>query len=207
MLYNAIDLPHIRSLRQGDQESLRQRIGYCDGDFIITYTGRLVREKGVEKLMEAFRRLLPEFPEMKLCIAGDGPLYEDLVKACGPRVCLLGKLPFSEVVQLLSMTRIYCLPTNYPEGLPTSVLEAIACGAYVITTASGGAKEVIADGSLGTILKENSPEEIARTIALLAREEAAMAAAAEKAYGRLCSRFTWEHTAASLLDAFQIPHQ
>ena len=54
---------------------------------------------------------------------------------------------------LLGQAEIYCLPTEYPEGSPTSVLEAAAAGCYVITTNRGGSGELILDKSYGTILE------------------------------------------------------
>ena len=72
------------------------------------------------------------------------------------RIKPLGRLDFKDIVSLLGQAEIYCLPTEYPEGFPTSVLEAAAAGCYVITTNRGGSGELILDKSYGTILGNGS---------------------------------------------------
>lgn len=203
VLYNAVDVQKIGLLCKEKDTELEERIGYDPSHILITYTGRLVREKGILKLVAAVKKARQYCPQVKLCIAGDGDLYQEVKKQQGESVIVLGTLSFEKVIHLLHLTDIFCLPTDYPEGLPTSVLEAIAAKAYVITTEAGGSKEVITDGSYGTVLKENTADRIAKEILTCVKEPVQRRRCVEQAYERVCRAFTWEKTAWELEKIFQ----
>ena len=103
------------------------------------------------------------------------------------------------MVALLKETDIFCLPTDYPEGFPTSVLEAAACGCYVITTTKGGSRELILDDSYGAILQNNTAEEIAAAIKRAVLDESYREGAAQKALARLDEAFTWDKTSNEVI--------
>lgn len=198
ILYNAIDLNDIFRKRQKIVESYRETLLLKDKT-IITYAGRLVREKGVLKLIEAVVRLQQMNPNLALIVAGDGDLYEHISQRKLPQVYILGMLDFAHIISLLEVTDIFCLPTDYPEGFPTSVLEAAACECYIITTANGGSKELIIDESFGMILSENTVEKIMEAIEYAAVNEEYREKAIEKTYSKLCQQFTWKSTADEVI--------
>lgn len=197
-LYNAVDIDGIHEKLASPVTSYRKELG-LDDDTIITYTGRLVKEKGIQKLTEAISLLRSENIRVKLLVAGNGDLYESVKAQADPDVILLGLLNFDQVVALLKETDIFCLPTDYPEGFPTSVLEAAACGCYVITTTRGGSRELILDESYGTILEENTAETIAAAIKKAVLDPAYRQNASQKAHERLCNTFTWEQTSENVI--------
>ena len=80
-------------------------------------------------------------------------------------------MPFDNIVALLKETDIFCLPTVFPEGLPTSVLEAIACKCFVITTDRGGSKEVIINRDYGIIMNSNESEEVYKNLVEVLNDE------------------------------------
>lgn len=203
VLYNSIDYEQIQKLYEVEDDTVRNAVDYHDGDVIITYTGRLIPEKGIKKLIAAVEQLSRKDRCVKLCIAGGGELYEEIAGLSGRNVRCLGRLEFEQVIQLLKITDIYCLPTDYPEGLPTSVLEAIACRTYVITTRAGGSKEVITDSSFGTILEHNSVEEIAGALCDVMEHPDRRRQAVELAHKRVCKMFTWKVTARKLMELFE----
>lgn len=202
VLYNAIDLENIKKISEDGNDEIRKLINYSETDQIIAYTGRLIKEKGILKLVDAIKKIHDECPNVKLCVAGDGELFEQLKEANYDYVILLGKLPFEKVVQLLNLTMIYCLPTDYPEGLPTSVLEAIACNNYVVTTSSGGAKEVIINGKYGVILEENNVDNIYEAIITAIQNPELREKTVKNAYERLVNNFTWRNTVDELINIF-----
>ena len=197
-LYNAVDLAEIESLQSHPVEDYRKEYALED-TFVVTYTGRLIREKGILKLISAVELLRSEGRNITLIVAGDGGEYEELKKQDLSGVCLLGKIDFPHVVSLLSATDVFCLPSDYSEGFPTSVLEAAACGCYVVTTSLGGAKELILDEGYGKILVDNSPETIAEAIRRGMDDPRYRENAAKKARQYLSSHFTWESTARNVL--------
>lgn len=203
VLYNAVDALKISELSQIENRELQNIIEYNEKDIIITFTGRLIREKGILKLLAAFKEIKKKYPNTKLCIAGDGDLYDKISHELYDGIYLLGKLPFDKVIALLKLTTIFCLPTDYPEGLPTSVLEAICCKNYIITTKSGGAKEVITDSSYGIIMDTNDITEIQTNITDALENEQMRKNAVEKAYNKVIHEFTWSNTAKKLTEIFE----
>lgn len=197
-LYNAVDIDDIRSKLQNPAVSYRKELALGDS-LILTYTGRLVPDKGILKLVDALEILRRQQIPVKLLVAGNGELLETLKAKQDPDIHLLGLLDFSQVISLLKETDIFCLPTDYPEGFPTSVLEAAACGCYIITTTKGGSRELILDDSYGTILTENTAETIAAAVARAASDPAYRTSAARKANERLNSTFTWEQTSEEVI--------
>lgn len=202
VLYNAIDTKQILNLSYIKNRELENTIDYNEKDVIITFTGRLIKEKGILKLIVAFREIKKQFPNTKLCIAGDGYLYDMISHKLYDGIYLLGNLPFNKIIALLNLSTIFCLPTDYPEGLPTSVLEAICCRNYIITTSSGGSKEVITDSSFGTIMYQNDIDEIRRMLINALENDQMRKISVEKAYNRVVHEFTWSNTAKKLMEIF-----
>jgi glycosyltransferase involved in cell wall biosynthesis len=94
------------------------------------------------------------------------------------------------------------LPTEYPEGLPTSVLEAAACGCYCITTVFGGSKELIMDDKFGAILPNNDPSTIESALNKAIHDKPHRIGAAQKTFERLSRYFTWDRTAENVINLF-----
>ncbi len=202
VLYNAIDEKEIYKLFQKDNIKIKNEIEYNENNIIITFTGRLIQEKGVLKLVKAFRKVQEKYKNAKLCIAGDGDLYDQITSEAQESVYLLGKLSFEDVVSLLKLSTIFCLPTDYPEGLPTSILEAIVCENFIITTKAGGAKEVITNESFGIILERNDVKEIQEKIIYAIENKEMRKLAVEKSCKRVISEFTWSSTVEKLIEIF-----
>ena len=197
VLYNAIDCQTIDALLENPIEDFRKKYHISSESLLVTYTGRLVKEKGILSLMKAFDKVAAE-KDMALMIAGDGPEMEAVEDLANERMIPLGRLSFEEVIALLAQTDIYCLPTGYPEGFPTSVLEAAACGCYVITTDKGGSRELIPNESYGTLLSDNEENNLAKALIYAAEHEDERKLAAQKAQKRARKYFNWERTAAKV---------
>lgn len=141
---------------------------YQDRKDIIGYIGRLEEAKGVKNVLKAFKIISNNNPNINLFIGGDGPLYNDIqyyIKKNGlfGKVFLKGWIPHNEVADYLNRLKIFILPST-SEGLPTVILEAMACGTIVVSTPVGGVPDLIKDNDTGFILEDNSPELISLTI-------------------------------------------
>ena len=203
VLYNAIDIDEINGIIARPAANYRDDFGLCRDDVSIVYAGRLVPEKGVLNLIEAFRRCLGRSDGIYLFVAGDGDLYIKVRQFASKNIIILGKIDFPKVISLLSQSDIFCLPTEYPEGFPTSILEAAACGCYCITTSFGGSKEFINDDTLGTVMSDGSPESVEIALSAALYDESARKASAGRAYERLREFFTWDRTADALIEIFE----
>lgn len=191
-LYNAIDLNEIQALPSC--ESIRRKYSIPEDGILITFTGRLLKEKGLLPLTEAFKNLQKLYPEIYLFIAGDGELQETLQPFADSHYLMPGRLSSSEIIALLRESDIFCLP-SVSEGFSTSILEAAACHTYVVVTKSACPFELIKDDSYGTILEDDSCRCIEDGLSYAITHPVERKAGAEKTYRRLSSAFTWKETA------------
>lgn len=197
-LYNAVDPDELTKAAQSPVCDYRAELGIPEGSVVFAYAGRLVEEKGAAQLAQAFRKA--DINGSFLLYAGDGQLREAIdaeAKADG-RIKTLGKLDFPHVAALLKAADIFCLPTVYPEGLPTSLLEAAAVGDFIISTTYGGGRELVPDGTYGILLDGNDPDELAQAMATAAADPEYRQNAAEKCLRLLHENFTWERTAGKI---------
>lgn len=127
--------------------------GRAHGD--ILFLGKLGKAKGVDDLLDAAPRLLPACPQARLLLGGDGAQDQARQRAdalgLGQHVQILGWVGPDAKRALLASAGIYVLP-SYIEGLPMSVLEAMAAGMPVVTTPVGGIPEAVADGVEGFLV-------------------------------------------------------
>lgn len=146
-------IPNAVAIPEPVPRSARLRAELAGGDAerpIVLAVARLDAQKGIEYLVRA----AVEIPGAVVVIAGDGPdrgKLETLARSIGVerRVHFLGHR--RDVPELLAACDLFVLPSLY-EGLPLSVLEAMAAGVPVIATAIGGTDEVVRDGETGTLV-------------------------------------------------------
>lgn len=193
-LYNAMDMDEIHELEKKVPENFREELGLEKSDFVVTYIGRVIGAKGILELNEAVGKLCQHYPETKLVIAGEGSLMETLKAQKSVNTLLLGKISYNKVIALLKNADVFCLASE-SEGFPTSVLEAVACKCFVVTTRAGGSKELITGKEYGIILKDNSPESIYQALEILIKDREYRIKAAENCYERLNEKFTWNRIA------------
>ena len=121
----------------------------------ILFLGRLDARKSPDVLLRASRDVLSRFPEARLVFGGDGDvdMYRNLAAALGiaDRCDFLGWVSGDAKGELFSRAGIYCLPSKN-EGLPMSIIEAMAHGLPVVSTAVGGVPQLIESGREGFLI-------------------------------------------------------
>lgn len=196
VLYNSVDADEIEEIANNTVISYRKEYNIPSDATVITFTGRLVEEKGFLKLIEAIKQL--NLKNTWLFIAGDGPLYENLLKIKPDWTIALGKIDFEHIISLLKESDVFCLPSE-SEGFSTSVLEAVATKCFVITTSRGGSKELITGKEYGIIMESNSVEEIKHALTDVLSDDNYRISAVEKSYQRLIENNTWDKTTNKLI--------
>ena len=164
---------------------------------MITFTGRLLPEKGIPQLLDAMDILAKENPNLYLWVAGDGDLEELVNARQNEHVIPLGRLPFEEIITMLSESDIFCLP-SFSEGFSTSILEAIACRCYVVTTKRGGAKETFPTDDYGMVIEDNETTRLTDALRRAVSMGEARDAAVELSYERLKAHYTWDIVSAQV---------
>ncbi|TVZ16915.1 glycosyltransferase family 4 protein [Maribacter sp. MAR_2009_72] len=137
-------------------------------DFSILFLSRLIKEKGIYETIAAFEKLQGKHKNIELIIAGSGNELEPIRKlvANNDQIVLTGHVEGQKKIALYQNCDVYCLP-SYSEGLPTSVLEAMAFGKPVITTPVGGLKSFFKDGTMGYFVHPKQAIDIEDKIAML----------------------------------------
>lgn len=195
IMYNSVDFDGIVDLYQNTDIDYRADYKVPEQAVVVTYTGRLVREKGSLTLIEAVKELKKEFPELYLFIAGDGEIQKEVEAAQNEYIYALGKIDFEHIIALLKGTDIFCLPTEYPEGFPTSTLEAMACKCFPVVTPRGGARELIPASEFGCVMENGSKEVLKRHLKKVLNMKEERKTVAENAYDRVKKHFTWDNVA------------
>ncbi len=172
----------------------------------LLFVGRLVRRKGVDRLLEALATV--EAP-WRLEIVGFGPEREPLearAEALGlsDRVAFLGRVPDEELVRAYRRAAAFVLPATLDEradteGLGVVLLEAMSYGVPVVATRRGGIPDIVVDGVTG-VLVEDEIADIARGIGRLLKDPAAARAMGEAGRRRVRETFDWD-TIVDRLDA------
>jgi len=166
LIPHGVDLDVFRPARPAEREALRHRFGLPVEEAIVGYTGRLLRGKGLETLIDAFARLASEGAPVHLLIVGSGAgqalSVEDRIKAqvsergLDGRVTLTGRV--DNVEDYLRACDVFAFPSVF-EALGLSLIEAAACGLACVASRTGGIVDVVEDGVSGLLFE---PENTAR---------------------------------------------
>lgn len=199
-LYNAVDPAVIQKTAEEGQLSLAEKIDFTNKT-TIAFAGRFIKEKGVVNLAEAFNVINKEFPDVQLVMAGDGALYQQVKDMGVNNLILPGNLSYPHSLALLKNSDIFCLPT-FSEGFSTSVLEAAALKAMIITTKTGGSPQLIKDENHGILIDSMEAEDIIKALRKALTDKEYTKKCAENAYTNLVAHFTWEEVAKEFLDIY-----
>jgi len=154
VVYNGIDLERFA----GRKRARRQPT--------IGIVARLSGFKGHDLLIHAMKIVVKKYPDVRLLIIGDGPQKRNL-KRLVSRLKLKKHIEFvgfvNDVQNYLDQMNVFVLPSQ-AEGLPFSIIEAMAKGLPVVATRTGGVPELVLDRQTGLILDEATPAEIAKAI-------------------------------------------
>jgi colanic acid/amylovoran biosynthesis glycosyltransferase len=187
------------------------RAGSGEPGLVLT-VARLVEKKGLHDLVEACALLQRRRATagLQLEVVGGGPLrgaLRETAERLGVNARFLGPLPQEHVLGRYRRAAVYCLPcvvagTGDRDGLPSSVLEAMALGVPVVTTAVSGLPEAVIDGETGLVVPQHDPEALAAAIERILTHSELAAGLAAQARRHVEERFALERSAARLRSLF-----
>ena len=183
------------------RRALRAQLGLAHTDLLVAAAGRLVSKKGFEYLIEA----LALAPSMTLALAGDGSLRDSLHQRAAAggvasRVRFLGERTQDDVARLFAAADIVAAPSirddaGNVDGLPNVVMEALASGTPLITTAAGGIGAVVEDGVTALVVPERDAPALGAALVRLGEDSRLRATIGQAARALVETRFGWERTA------------
>lgn len=144
----------------------------------IGFCGRIVEEKGINVLLEAYELLKNKYPDIRLVIGGDykniagGSVYLDLKKQIETRVIkdvkFLGAIPEAEMASFYSSLAVMTLPSiNSLEAFGMVQVEAMLCGIPVVASDLPGVRTIVQNTGMGEIAKRGNSEDLARKIEMV----------------------------------------
>lgn len=199
ILNNAVDLEAFEAHKRAQVRNFREELGIPSDAIVISFVGRLTVEKGVRELINVMKRVNESRSDVYCLLAGDGYLRAELEPIKSENTIFVGPTPTPETACLLSQSDIFCLP-SYSEGFPTCVIEACVCGAYIITTERGDAKEIVIDKEHGIILPNADENRLYEAIMSVLDKKEHRENAIRLCYDRVISNYTWKNTADALLE-------
>jgi glycosyltransferase involved in cell wall biosynthesis len=172
----------------------------------VLTVARLVEKKGISDLVEACDRLTHDGMTVKLIVVGDGPerpTLEAASSAARVDAEFLGPRPHEDVIEQFRRAAVFVLPCVHArsgdrDGLPTSVLEAMAAGVPVVTTSVNGLPEAVVHGSTGLVVPEHDADALAAAIRKLLDDPDLGATLAASARQRVEDRFSVSTSTAQL---------
>jgi len=164
-ILNGIDTERFRPL-EGDRDAARMRVLGVTGRPVLGTVCRLVEEKGIGTLLEAFFGLRKEQPEARLVVVGDGADREKFERQAG-RLGIAGRVHFlgmrHDVANIYPLLDLFVLP-SYTEGISLTLLEAASCGLPVVATEVGGNPEIVLHGRTGLLVPARDAAALAEAI-------------------------------------------
>lgn len=141
----------------------------------ILFLARIIKEKGIYIAIEAFQKIINLYPETELTIVGDGSDLSDIKRIVNElnltNVLITGALSGESLKEQFCKADIYIFPTFYGEGMPTSVLEAMAFGLPIITRPVGGLSDFFENKKMGYLVHSLNPDDFTEQIISLFNDQ------------------------------------
>lgn len=167
-----------------------------DRNHQIAYIGRFSYEKGVDIAVDTFLQLAEMDPDLKFIIIGDGPLMTYVKQKVNKRILegrveVPGWLNPRDIADYLKKVKLVLVPSR-SEGLPSVLLESMACGTPAVVSPVGAMKHVVRDNFNGFLLNTTDPYMIAARICSILKEEKTLDNVSKRAHEFVATRHTEE---------------
>lgn len=158
---NGVDCDFYKDNFSNEQKKqIRNKLGLKKTDFIVSYMGRIVKDKGINELIDAFKILNEKYDDIKFLIVGKFEQELNPITNENKEVILTNRnIKFigfqNDLRDYLSISNLFVLP-SYREGLPNALIEAGSFGIPLLATDINGCNEIIIDGKNGKLVEKKS---------------------------------------------------
>jgi glycosyltransferase involved in cell wall biosynthesis len=188
-----------------ERERLERELSIRPNEKIVLCVARMIPEKGVIQFVEAALDVCRTRTDVHFLLAGTGPLLERLrervSRAGADRVHVLGWR--NDVQSLMKCSDIFALPSYYMEGLPVSILEAMACAKPVVSTHHKGCEDAVHDGVTGFLVPSRESAPLADRIRALLNDDRLRAAMGQAGRERAEREFAIAECTRTILDVLE----
>ena len=174
LVYNGIELERF-GMRYA-LRVMREELGISESDKVLLYIGRVEKEKGLEVFLNAIFRMPHTASRIALLVVGDGTYLQKLKSLAeqlgiADRVHFVGRVSYTETPKYYQAADIFVLPSTAWEGLPMTIIEAMATGLPVVASRIGGIPESVLDGETGSLVAPGNVEELSAALTNLLSED------------------------------------
>lgn len=160
-----------------DRESMRKELN-VEGKKVILFVGRLVKEKGIRELLVAFESLSLKHNDLALLLVGSGvtgdrdgispqEIVNEMSSSIKSNIHMLGLR--DDIPGIIAAADVFTLP-SYREGLPRSIIEAMAMGKPIVATNIRGCREEVFDGVNGYLCKDRDAESLTNALNIILQD-------------------------------------
>ena len=171
---NGVDTEFFKNTKTTEEQNIiRNKYNIQSNDFIITFVGRIVKDKGINELIESFTSL--EHKNLKLLLVGDyeehlNPIKPENKKLIDTLDSIISVGFQNDIRDFLSITDLFVLP-SYREGLPNSLIEAGSFGIPLLATNINGCNEIIEQNKTGVLVGKKSTKSLKEGIEKLLNDK------------------------------------
>jgi glycosyltransferase involved in cell wall biosynthesis len=206
---HGIDMVTHRPATGAEKQARRATLGLPADGIVITYTGRLIRGKGIDTLFVALRALA-DVNGVHLVLVGSGSgqviSIEDELRQQAKGEGLQGRVTFTgrvdDVVGCLQASDIFAFPT-FDESLGMSLVEAQACGLPAVASRTGGVPDVVEHDVTGLLIPPGDADALASGLRRLIQDEGMQRTFSAAARARMVERFSFETMVSRYVDLFR----
>jgi glycosyltransferase involved in cell wall biosynthesis len=205
-IHNGTDL-HRFPLKQPGRSAFRKSIGISDQQFLVCAVGQICRRKGLLELVNAFKEIHTQAPDMHLAIVGKvvfrhEDTYLDALRAAAAEPEIAHRLHFTgelgDVSPVLQAADLLMLnSSDEPFGLV--LIEAMASGTPVLATRVGGVPEIVTDQENGWLVESGDTRALPSKLLELSRNRSALDQVAKRALSTTCPKFSLERFQSDLM--------
>ncbi|WP_438712203.1 glycosyltransferase family 4 protein [Aquimarina muelleri] len=192
---------------ESDNLKLSNSLGITNADKVIVYVGRLVKDKGIEELINAFKKISDIRNDVKLLLVGTyekelDPLSKETEEEINtnPNIITVGWR--DDVRPYFAISDVLAFP-SYREGFPNVVMQAASMGVASIVTDINGCNEIITDGVNGKIIPVKDTEKLFENIKILVEDDDLRIVMASKARDSITSRYERKVVWKSILEEYK----
>lgn len=204
VIYNGVDLKALSKPTPGARERIRAEFGYSTNDFVAVQVARLHELKDHQTALKAVDEARQKIPGLRLLLAGDGDQRSAIEQTIRDRgleqtVTLAGTR--KDIADLLAASDVF-LMSSISEGIPLTVIEAMAARRPVVSTAVGGLPELIEHGVTGMLAPSGDATSLATSLVQLYRDADLRKQMADVAAGRAQEKFSLQGMLNSYRDVY-----
>lgn len=212
-IYNGVDTTHFDPARFPREQRLRRRaeLGIPADAPVVGIVGRFVREKGFYELLEAMGTVIKRYPEARLLIVGDvlpsdrdgiRDAFLERAEALGIRDHVILSGLVRDTAPWLALMDVFTLP-SWREGMPISLLEAMAMGLPAVATNIRGCREEVVEGETGWLVPARDPDALAARLLDLLDNSPQAEAMGRRARARVLEVFDIERVVEHQLEIYR----